>query len=147
MSLEKMQKSRIKAAEKITEAYNEIAEREVRSDVIAAHLVETYMETGKGDEYDAMSTIIDAIADLGYAWSVSSDKSVDFAEVARQVKAGDPSSFESELIMAFKSAYHPAVKGYSVDHDFNDLVQIASDHIGVETSNDDDSDYGYMSLA
>lgn len=97
------------------------------------------MSTGKGDGYDIASTIIDSMADIGFAIG---RRGGDFGAIAAEVRRGEASSFEAELMLAFKGAYREDLPGYEETQTFDDLVRIALGHNGIEMENGDAADYG-----
>ena len=137
--LDRMQSSRIKAARILTETFNDNRGAEDLGDI----LVDAYMSTGKGDEYDIRSTIIDSLADLCFAIARRGD---DLAAIAADVLSGQPSSDEAELMLAFKDAYREDKRGYDTTMSFDDLLRIALDHNGIEIENGDAADYDAPSL-
>jgi hypothetical protein len=129
------QRSRIRAAKALIETF----EQHRNADDLGDLLVEAYMSTGKGDGYDITSTIIDCMSDLGFAIGSRGDN---FGAIAAEVRRGEASSIEAELMLALKEAYREDLPGYEETHAFDDLVRIALDHNGFEMENRDAADYG-----
>lgn len=138
-SLDSMQRSRIAAARILAESFRDNRDAEDLGDI----LVEEYMSTGKGDEYDIASTIIDSLADVAFA---SARRGEDISAIGKEVRSGQPASEVAELMLAFKDAYREDKRGYEATMSFDDLLRIAFDHNGVEIENGDAPDYDAPSL-
>lgn len=135
MSLDRIQRSRIEAAKALLETF----EGNRGAPDLGDMLVKTYLKTGKGDKLDIKANIIDIVADVGFAVQKVGG---DFSKIVSDVRRANNSSTEVELILALKSAYRPQWPGYKRDYDFDDLVRIGADHVGVESTNADIADYG-----
>ena len=137
MSLDRMQKSRIAAAGSLMRAFSEYSGR-VSHDEMARILVSTYIRTGKGEEVDVMSTIVDAISDLGFTWVRNG---LNFKEAVDDAKSGEPTTMRGELLLALRPAYGPGAAGYRDTHNFDDILRMASEHVGIESVDGDADDY------
>lgn len=135
--LDRMQRGRIRAANALTETFAEHRDAEDLGD----RLVEAYLATGKGDEYDVTSNIIDIVADLGFALG---RRGVDFESVVEEVRRGEASSPAAEMILSLRSAYREDQRGYEAGHSFNDLLRIGAGHCGFELADGDAADYGAL---
>lgn len=133
--LDRMQRGRIRAANALTETFAEYRDAEDLAD----RLVETYLATGKGDEYDITSNIIDIVADLGFALG---RRGVEFGPVVEDVRRGEASSPAAEMILSLRGAYREDQRGYEPDQSFDDLVRIGAGHCGFELEDGDAADYG-----
>lgn len=132
--MNKMQRSRLRAAGILKSTFEHFKED---ADV-GERLVAAYLETGKGDEYDIASNIIDAAADLLYAAGQDGRDTTAIVAAARRGEAADD---VSEIILALRGAYNENARGYTEDLSFDDLVRIAGDHNGVELPNLDVEEY------
>ena len=137
--LDRMQRSWIRASALLTEAFMTF-----RDDArLGDRLVASYIDTGKGDRHDIFATLVDCVADLGFAICRRGD---DFAVILSEVARDDASCFESEMILALRQAYRSELPGYRDSHDFSDILRIAGDHNGIEMMNGDRADYGTPSF-
>lgn len=138
-ALDRMQRSRIAAARTLTETFMENRDSGDLGDL----LLEAYISTGKGDEYDVMSTVIDSIADMGFAIV---RRGGDFAAIVDEARNGHATSVEAEIILHLKDAYREDKRGYESTMSFDDLLRIALGHNGIEMRNGDEFEYGAPSL-
>jgi hypothetical protein len=133
---DRQQKSRIKAARAVYERY--IAVMDDPSRDVGSEMLEAYYATGKGDEFDIPSTIVDAMCDLAFSWG-SSD--IDVSVIFSEARSGIARSPHAKMLLEFATCLQPEAKGFMKDQTFSDLLRMACDHSEVEITNGDQPDY------